>query len=52
MRTVVITGAAGAIGRALIEALAEGPYRLGLIDVSGCAARRGRGDRQGRDDRA
>src|SRR5919109_675649 len=35
MRTVVITGAAGAIGRALIEVLAEGPYRLGLIDVPG-----------------
>jgi NAD(P)-dependent dehydrogenase (short-subunit alcohol dehydrogenase family) len=35
MRTVVITGAAGAIGRALIEILAEGPYRLGLIDVPG-----------------
>jgi NAD(P)-dependent dehydrogenase (short-subunit alcohol dehydrogenase family) len=35
MRTVVITGAAGAIGRALIEIMAEGPYRLGLIDVPG-----------------
>ena len=35
MRTVIITGAAGAIGRALIEVLAEGPYRLGLIDVPG-----------------
>jgi NAD(P)-dependent dehydrogenase (short-subunit alcohol dehydrogenase family) len=35
MRTVIITGAAGAIGRALIEILAEGPYRLGLIDVPG-----------------
>jgi 3-oxoacyl-[acyl-carrier protein] reductase len=35
MRTVVVTGAAGAIGRALIEVLAEGPYRLGLIDVPG-----------------
>jgi NAD(P)-dependent dehydrogenase (short-subunit alcohol dehydrogenase family) len=35
MRTVIITGAAGAIGRALIELLAEGPYRLGLIDVPG-----------------
>jgi NAD(P)-dependent dehydrogenase (short-subunit alcohol dehydrogenase family) len=31
MRTVIITGAAGAIGRAL----AEEPYRLGLIDVPG-----------------
>jgi NAD(P)-dependent dehydrogenase (short-subunit alcohol dehydrogenase family) len=37
MRTVVITGAAGAIGRALIEVLATGPYRLGLIDVPGAA---------------
>jgi NAD(P)-dependent dehydrogenase (short-subunit alcohol dehydrogenase family) len=36
MRTVIITGA-GAIGRALIEVLAEGPYRLGLIDVPGAA---------------
>ncbi len=35
MRTVIITGAAGAIGRALIGLLAEGPYRLGLIDVPG-----------------
>jgi NAD(P)-dependent dehydrogenase (short-subunit alcohol dehydrogenase family) len=35
MHTVIITGAAGAIGRALIEVLAEGPYRLGLIDVPG-----------------
>jgi NAD(P)-dependent dehydrogenase (short-subunit alcohol dehydrogenase family) len=35
MRSVVITGAAGAIGRALIEILAEGPYRLGLIDIPG-----------------
>lgn len=35
MRTVIITGAAGAIGRALIGILAEGPYRLGLIDVPG-----------------
>ena len=35
MRTVIITGAAGAIGRALIEVRAEGPYRLGLIDVPG-----------------
>ena len=35
MRTVIITGAAGAIGRALIEVLAEGPYRLGLIDAPG-----------------
>jgi NAD(P)-dependent dehydrogenase (short-subunit alcohol dehydrogenase family) len=35
MRTVIITGAAGAIGRALIEVLAAGPYRLGLIDVAG-----------------
>lgn len=35
MRTVIITGAAGAIGRALIEVLAEGPYRLGLVDVPG-----------------
>ncbi|HEX5078162.1 MAG TPA: SDR family oxidoreductase [Geminicoccaceae bacterium] len=35
MRTVIITGAAGAIGRALIELLADGPYRLGLIDVPG-----------------
>lgn len=37
MRTVIITGAAGAIGRALIELLAQGPYRLGLIDVPGAA---------------
>ena len=35
MRTVIITGAAGAIGRALIEALADGPYRLGLVDLPG-----------------
>ena len=35
MRTVIITGAAGAIGRALIGLLADGPYRLGLIDVPG-----------------
>jgi NAD(P)-dependent dehydrogenase (short-subunit alcohol dehydrogenase family) len=35
MRTVIITGAAGAIGQALIELLAAGPYRLGLIDVPG-----------------
>ena len=37
MRTVIITGAAGAIGRVLVEVLAEGPYRLGLIDVPGAA---------------
>ena len=35
MGTVIITGAAGAIGRALVEVLADGPYRLGLIDVPG-----------------
>ena len=35
MRTVIITGAAGAIGRALVKVLAHGPYRLGLIDVPG-----------------
>ena len=35
MRTVIITGAAGAIGRSLIGLLADGPYRLGLIDVPG-----------------
>jgi NAD(P)-dependent dehydrogenase (short-subunit alcohol dehydrogenase family) len=35
MRTVIITGAAGAIGRALVAVLAEGPYRLALIDVPG-----------------
>ncbi|MEM7021781.1 MAG: SDR family NAD(P)-dependent oxidoreductase, partial [Pseudomonadota bacterium] len=33
MPTVIITGAAGAIGRALVALLADGPYRLGLIDV-------------------
>jgi NAD(P)-dependent dehydrogenase (short-subunit alcohol dehydrogenase family) len=33
MRTVIITGAAGAIGRALIDVLADGPYRLALVDV-------------------
>jgi NAD(P)-dependent dehydrogenase (short-subunit alcohol dehydrogenase family) len=35
LRTVIVTGAAGAIGRALIACLAQGPYRLGLIDVPG-----------------
>jgi NAD(P)-dependent dehydrogenase (short-subunit alcohol dehydrogenase family) len=35
MGTVIITGAAGAIGRALVDELADGPYRLGLIDVPG-----------------
>jgi NAD(P)-dependent dehydrogenase (short-subunit alcohol dehydrogenase family) len=35
MRTLIVTGAAGAIGRALIEVLADGPYRLALIDVPG-----------------
>jgi len=33
MRTVIVTGAAGAIGRALVTLLADGPYRLGLIDT-------------------
>lgn len=37
MPTVIITGAAGAIGRALVALLAEGPYRLALIDVPGAA---------------
>jgi len=35
MDTVIITGAAGAIGRALVTLLADGPYRLGLVDVPG-----------------
>jgi NAD(P)-dependent dehydrogenase (short-subunit alcohol dehydrogenase family) len=35
MRTVIVTGAAGAIGRALIDLLADGPYRLALVDVPG-----------------
>jgi NAD(P)-dependent dehydrogenase (short-subunit alcohol dehydrogenase family) len=37
MRTVIVTGAAGAIGQALIELLADGPYRLALVDVPGAA---------------
>lgn len=39
MGTVIITGAAGAIGRALVTLLADGPYRLGLVDVPGAPLR-------------